>query len=170
MVSADWGDKGLVWTLTSPNRETRKAHATLAADCAIDNIIVASEMGSLGAGTSSPTSRSNQPAQLRVTGDQSRRAALNEPLQITARIDDDRLPLPGRVAALSAVRYSNEEEWLRADMRTTVSKMNGLFWSWNKYRGPSEATFNPPPSKSLGRYAHFCLLAVGPTLSASRCA
>ena len=57
-MPADWGDRELVWTL-NVNGQERKAYATLKPDYQVDNIVIASETGSLGAGTSSPESRAN---------------------------------------------------------------------------------------------------------------
>ena len=48
----------LVWTL-NVNGVERKAYATLKDDYLVDNMVIASETGSLGAGTSSPESRAN---------------------------------------------------------------------------------------------------------------
>ena len=59
-VPSDWGDRELVWTLNVNGLE-RKAYATLKADYLVDNMVIASETGSLGAGTSSPESRANIP-------------------------------------------------------------------------------------------------------------
>ena len=67
-VPADWGDKEMTWTMTV-NGVTRIAYATLARDYVIDNVVIASETGSLGAGTSSPESRSNLPPLVTVQGD-----------------------------------------------------------------------------------------------------
>src|SRR5687768_1015973 len=64
-VPADFGNKELVWTLTA-NGVTKKAYASLKPDYLIDNMVIASENGSLGAGTSSPESRANIPPILTV--------------------------------------------------------------------------------------------------------
>ena len=54
-VPSDWGDRELVWTINVNGKE-RKAFATLRQDYLVDNMVIASETGSLGAGTSSPES------------------------------------------------------------------------------------------------------------------
>jgi hypothetical protein len=77
VVPADWGDRELVWTL-NVNGVERKAYATLNADYQVDNIVIASETGSLGAGTSSPESRSNTSPQVTVQGDKIRTARVGE--------------------------------------------------------------------------------------------
>ena len=60
-VPSDWGDRELVWELTVRG-ETRRAYATLKPDYLVDNMVIASETGSLGAGTSSPEYHHQQAA------------------------------------------------------------------------------------------------------------
>ncbi len=50
----------LIWTLTTHGK-TEKAYATLRPDYIVDDVVKASETGALGAGTSSPEVRGNQP-------------------------------------------------------------------------------------------------------------
>ena len=68
VVPSDWGDRELVWTLTH-NGETNRAYGTLTTDYLIDNMVIASETGSLGAGTSSPESRANIAPVVTVQGE-----------------------------------------------------------------------------------------------------
>ena len=58
-VPEDWGKKELVWTLTTKGK-TEKAYASLRQDYFIDDVVIASETGALGAGTSSPEIRANK--------------------------------------------------------------------------------------------------------------
>ncbi|PYR25107.1 MAG: hypothetical protein DMF98_13315, partial [Acidobacteria bacterium] len=51
-VPPDFGNKEMVWTLTTRGR-TEKAFATLRPDYFINDVVMASETGALGAGTSS---------------------------------------------------------------------------------------------------------------------
>ncbi len=139
-VPADWGDRELVWTI-NVNGVERKAYATLNTDYQVDNIVIASETGSLGAGTSSPESRSNIPPQVTVQGDKIRTARVGEPLQFVTQVLDDGLPKPRRESAIS--ERSAKARMLRPPTRITVGKVNGLFLSWNKYRGPGHVTFEP---------------------------
>jgi len=152
VVPEDWGDRELTWTVTSPNGETRTAYATLVTDYTIDNIIIASETGSLGAGTSSPESRANTPPQAEVIGDTLRTVRVGEPLALQTRVTDDGIPEPGRVGSSTSFLPETEEEWyegiLRRPRRTTVGKVNGLYLSWNKYRGPGTVSFDPPQVKA----------------------
>lgn len=149
-VPADWGDKELAWTITS-NGVTKTAYATLARDYVVDNVVIASETGSLGAGTSSPESRANTPPALSVVGERigdqiMRRVGMGQPLLIEAKIDDDGLPKP-RAASLTRRTLKGVERMLTPPRQTTVGKTNGLFLSWNVYRGAGEVTFDPPQIK-----------------------
>jgi len=150
-VPADWGDKELAWTVTV-NGVTKIAYATLARDYVIDNVVIASETGSLGAGTSSPESRSNLPPLVTVQGDRVgeqivRTIRAGEPLNLLAHVDDDGLPKP-RAPGVNAITPATElERYLRPPTRVTVGKTNGLFLSWNIYRGEGNATFDPPLPK-----------------------
>ncbi len=150
VVPADWGDRELVWTVTH-NGETNRAYATLVTDYTIDNMVIASETGSLGAGTSSPESRSNIPPLVSIQGDtlngtQARRVRVGEELLITTHVADDGLPKP-RTSTSSQGATSVQERMMRPPRRTTVGKTNGLYLSWNKYRGPGNVNFDPPQVK-----------------------
>jgi len=144
VVPADWGDRELVWTL-KVNGVERKAYATLKTDYQVDNIVIASETGSLGAGTSSPESRANVKPEIEVIGDKIRTARVGEPLVLRARVLDDGIPKPSRESKIS------EDEAMRRIMRPptriTVGKVNGLFLSWNVYRGEGHVEFDPPLPK-----------------------
>lgn len=152
VVPGDFGDDEIVWTLTSGNGITKKAYATLMTDYKIDNIIIASETGSLGAGTSSPESRANVPPTTEIIGDRVRTVRAGQPLTVQARVTDDGVPKPGRVGSSTDFTPADQEEWVEGIMshprRTTVGKVNGLYLSWNKYRGPGEVTFDPPQVKA----------------------
>lgn len=150
IVPADWGDKELTWTITS-NGVTKTAYATLARDYVVDNVVIASETGSLGAGTSSPESRANIAPTLTVLGDRTgdqitRRVRVGEPLKIEAKVEDDGLPKP-RAASLTRPVLDGRERMLTPPRQVTVGKTNGLFLSWNVYRGEGEVEFDPPQIK-----------------------
>jgi hypothetical protein len=154
-VPADWGDKELVWTLTA-NGVTKKAYASLKPDYVVDNMVIASENGSLGAGTSSPESRANKPPEL-VIGDRKRKKeytiAVGKPLKLRAQVKDDGIPKPIASSALRAAAAAKRfadgtpESALRAPTRVTVGKTVGLHLSWFVYRGDGPVTFDPPQVK-----------------------
>lgn len=143
-VPSDWGDRELVWTL-SFNGVEAKAYATLKGDYLVDNMVIASETGSLGIGTSSPESRSNTPPVLTIQGDEIRAAQVGEAITLRVQLNDDGLPRS------RARPTRTETNLVRAMFRTpqkpTVSKINALFLSWNVYRGPGKVTFDPPQTK-----------------------
>lgn len=150
IVPADWGDKELAWTVTS-NGVTKTAYATLARDYVVDNVVIASETGSLGAGTSSPESRANIAPTLTVQGDRTgdqiiRRVRVGEPLLIEALVEDDGLPKPRETSSRLA-GLDPKLRLLTPPTQVTVGKTNGLFLSWNVYRGEGEVQFDPPQIK-----------------------
>lgn len=151
-VAADWGDKELVWTLTV-NGVTKIAYGTLERDYVVDNVVIASETGSLGAGTSSPESRSNTPPVVEVQGDRVgdqiiRTIRVGEPLKLVAKVTDDGIPRVGNLNPLGGFGGASKARLLRPPTRITVGKTNGLFLSWNVYRGEGESvSFDRPQVK-----------------------
>ncbi len=69
----DFGQKELVWTLKT-NGVTEKAYASLKQDYFIDNVVIASETGALGAGSSNPTLRANKAPVVTIDGEKKRTA------------------------------------------------------------------------------------------------
>ena len=143
-VPSDWGDRELVWTL-KVNGVEKKAFGTLRQDYLVDNMVIASETGSLGAGTSSPESRANIPPVITVPGEQVRIARVGETISLTTQVWDDGLPKRRR----ESTNTSNEldQRMMRRPTKVTVEKINGLFLSWNVYRGSGKVTFDPPLPK-----------------------
>ena len=82
-VPKDFGDKELVWTLTTQGK-TEKAYASLRTDYLIDNVVIASETGALGAGSSSPEMRANKPPVVKIEGAKTRTAKVGQPLTLVA--------------------------------------------------------------------------------------
>ena len=144
VVPADWGERELVWTL-NVNGVERKAYATLKDDYLVDNMVIASETGSLGAGTSSPESRANIAPTVTIQGDDIRTAQVGEEIAFVAQVIDDGLPVARRKSTIDADALMRR--MMRPPTRITVGKVNGLFLSWNKYRGPGNVTFDPPMPK-----------------------
>jgi len=152
-VPADWGDRELAWTVTV-NGITKVAYATLARDYVVDNVVIASETGSLGAGTSSPESRANLPPKVTVQGDRvgdqiTRNVRVGQVLNLQALVEDDGLPKP-RAPSINAranPAATQLERFLTPPSRVTVGKTNGLFLSWNVYRGAGAVRFDPPQVK-----------------------
>ncbi|GJM14072.1 MAG: hypothetical protein DHS20C12_24750 [Pseudohongiella sp.] len=161
-VPSDFGDRELVWTL-NVNGVERKAYGTLKADYLVDNMVIASETGSLGAGTSSPESRANIPPQVTVQGDDIRTVRVGQPMRLQTHVADDGLPTPddpveqarefaefagGPLAAALVTEENVRQRILMSPpVKVTVDKINGLFLSWNVYRGEGNVTFNPQMPK-----------------------
>ena len=81
-VPSDWGQKELIWTLTTRGK-TEKAYATLRPDYFVDDVVIASETGALGAGTSSPEIRANKRPSVKLDGEKTRTAKVGQPVTLS---------------------------------------------------------------------------------------
>jgi hypothetical protein len=110
-VPADFGEQELVWTLTTRG-ETKRAFASLRQDLLVDNIVIASETGALGAGRSDPEMRSNVPPVIEVEGDRVVNARVGQPVTLVAKVTDDGLPITAaeRRARAQAQRAATRPE------------------------------------------------------------
>jgi hypothetical protein len=118
-VPADFGDQELVWTLKHQG-VTKVAYATLRQDLLIDNMVIASETGALGAGRSDPETRSNVAPMIELEGSDERRVVVGQPITLVARVTDDGLPITSaarraraaaaRAAADSAAAEASDAE------------------------------------------------------------
>ncbi len=164
-VPKDWGNKELVWTLTTKGK-TERAFATLRLDSRVDNLVQASEQGAIGAGISSPAIRANVAPDLTMdTGE--RRAQVNQPLTLVAVAKDDGVPRPrfgpdspaaDRVARAAAAagkpvpkvergKMTFDAAAQRPPSAITVGSQTGLRHSCIVYRGAGRVTFTPDQSK-----------------------
>ena len=171
-VPADWGDKELVWSLTS-NGVTERAYASLRPDYIVDNMVFMSETGALGAGHSNTETRANEPPTITLEGPAERETTVGSAVAITVLVEDDGLL---RARRRRPPRLTTAADSARADSiwnapptfsrgqltpptRITVQKVNGLFMSWFLYRGgegeggagdtgaAGAVTFDPPQIK-----------------------
>ena len=92
-VPADFGEKEMVWTLTTHGK-TVKAYGTLRQDLYVDNMVLTSETGAIGAGVSSPEIRANKPPVIEAAGDRIRTVKVGETLILHAHVTDDGVPKP----------------------------------------------------------------------------
>jgi hypothetical protein len=155
-VPKDWGDKELIWTLTTKGK-TERAYATLRQDYFIDDVAMASETGALGAGTSSPEVRANKRPTIRIDGEKTRSIRAGEPLTLIAWVSDDGVPKPRVLSAAAAARaqaaQANQSPTaprspiLIPPSRVTVGKRTGLHMAWFVYRGEGKVSFTPPQIK-----------------------
>ena len=148
-VPADFGDKELVWTLTTKGK-TEAAYGTLRLDYRLDYMVIMSETGSIGPGFTTEESRTNTPPTITLVGDPVRRVSVGQTVTLVARITDDDLP---RVGGIRAPGEPNDPPTLpgaalRPPMRVTVQKVNGLHLSWFVLRGEGDVTFDPPQIKT----------------------
>ena len=150
----------LVWTLRANGREI-KAYGTLREDMYIDNIVIMSETGALGAGSSNAAVRANIPPTIEVEGGLERTARVGQPLELTALVTDDGQPdmRSVRAAAAEAAATGTGEreeaapptprEMLERALRSptgtvTVSKRVRLHFTWFVYRGAGEGVVFEP--------------------------
>ncbi|MGJ8688265.1 MAG: hypothetical protein ACSHXZ_01980 [Gammaproteobacteria bacterium] len=165
IVPADFGDKELVWELTSPNGVTRAAYGTLRGDYKINNVTIMSETGSLGAGTSDEIIRANIAPVSQLVGDNYRTVNVGETLSFQTRVTDDGVPKPfdpmalvrlfgGPAAAFATPEVVRNMMMKMPPPKPTVAKNNGLYLSWNVYRAPEGVAnvqdavhFDPPQVK-----------------------
>ncbi|MEX2469509.1 MAG: hypothetical protein WD396_07120 [Pseudohongiellaceae bacterium] len=141
------------WTVQA-NGHSYSAHATLRQDYYVDNVVIMSETGALGAGTSSPEIRANEPPAIALEGrEQLRSTRVGQALTLVAKVTDDgQPPAEGfRNATAPEPDATSEELLQRALTQTsgsTVAKAVGLHFTWTVYRGPGDAVaFDPPQIK-----------------------
>jgi hypothetical protein len=153
----DFGAKEMVWTLTTKGK-TEKAYATLRTDYLLENVDLMSETGALGAGTSNPEVRADQPPVIKLDGEKTRTARVGQPLMLVAWVTDDGIPKPrfrGRtneeraaeIARLRADEAPRRNPAMIPPSRVTVGKTLGLHLSWFVYRGPGKVRLDPPQVK-----------------------
>lgn len=166
-VPASFGeDDELIWTLRANGKEHR-AYGTIREDLYIDNIVIMSETGALGAGSSSAAVRANVPPMIEIEGGTERHAQVGQPLTLAAVVTDDGQPDMSSVRAAVEEAAASEGEdadteddapptarellarALRAPTGTvTVSKRVNLHFTWFVYRASGEGVdFNPPQVK-----------------------
>ena len=143
-VPTDFGQKELVWTLTTHGK-TVKAYGSLRQDLYVDNMVLTSETGAIGAGMSSPEIRANKPPVLEVAGDKVRTVKVGEPLVLRAHVADDGVP-----KARSQYIVGNEpvkDPRLIPPHLVTVDSATGLWASCYLYRGAGRVTITPDQIK-----------------------
>ena len=127
----DFGNRELVWTLTS-NGKTEKAYGTLKPDYVVNATVMAANFGAGGQTGTVPDLVGNVGPVLEVEGERTRRVKVGEPLVLTAVATDDGKP---RVRPMQP---------FGGGLRTVPNSATGLRLVWLKYRGAGEVTFDPP--------------------------
>ena len=90
-VPADFGDREIIWTLTT-NGQTERAYATLKRDYFIDDLVIQANYGAGGAAATTPELVDNQAPTLEVEGAGERTARVGEPVTLVAVSTDDGKP------------------------------------------------------------------------------
>ena len=141
-VPADFGDKEVVWTLTSPNGETKRAYGTLKPDYYIDDIV---RMQNNGATVVRDTGKNVAP-DLTLDGALSRTATVRQPVTLAAVArDEDGIP---RQSPFGSRRGTRRRATAMAMAGMGGNVPPGLRLSWFVYRGPANVTFDPPQIKT----------------------
>ena len=130
-VPKDFGNRELVWTLTS-NGKTEKAYGTLKPDYVVNATVMAANFGAGGQTGTMPDLAGNLPPVLKIEGERLRHVKAGEPVPLTAIATDDGKP---RVRPIQEALGGN---------RTVPDSATGLRLVWIKYRGAGEVTFDPP--------------------------
>jgi hypothetical protein len=142
-VPADFGEQELVWTLTV-NGVEKKAFGSLRSDYFVDNMVIMSETGTLGPGSSNAALRAHTAPVVELEVETEIDARVGQPVTLSALVTDDGLPrrarggLFGGGGGLPVTDEGtlNLSRALRAPSRITVQKVNGLHMTWHIYRGP----------------------------------
>jgi hypothetical protein len=167
-VPKDFGDKELIWTLTT-NGRTEKAYASLKGDYRIDKQVMSLEVGG-DFGSQNEALRTNIPPELELRGETQRSVKVGEPLTLVALAGDpDNLPArrdrkpqprhPGVPAKAEELKLPPRpagapDENAVNQIYTAPSSPNpmsgpGLRLSWIVFRGKASAvTFRPDQFKT----------------------
>ena len=144
-VPADFGEQELAWTLRT-NGVERKAYGSLKPDYLVDNMVIMSETGTLGAGRSDAELRGHEPPVVELEMDSVIDARVGQPVTLAAHVTDDGLPKRStRSLPLNDDGTLNLEAAMRTPSRITVQKVMGLHLTWYVYRGPvgGDVSFTP---------------------------
>ena len=154
-VPADWGDRDLVWTLTS-NGRTDRAVARLWLAWEIDDGVIRANRGMGARGAPAD----NQHPSIAIPGGTDLTVTLPDTLTITAVVGDDGSPGPrprpaetpdddddpqraARLAADRARRASRPHPTNQAIVNARTASETGLGITWLHYRGPGRVRFDP---------------------------
>jgi hypothetical protein len=134
-VPADFGNKEVVWTLTS-NGVTEKAFGTLRPAYAVDETVMMANFGGGGQTGFDASMVGNKPPQLTVEGQKTLTARVGQPITLSAVAIDDGKPRTRPMPAL-----------LVGQSHFVPNSATGLRLSWFKYRGSGSVEFDPPQTK-----------------------
>jgi hypothetical protein len=151
VVPKDWGKKELTWTLTV-HGETGKAVGWMEPEWEIDPVYGGKERSAESLKNKPPTLALETPAT----------ATVSTPVTLTASVTDDGLPVPKprRQAAVGqetppTLKPDPNQPEVVFNVPQVVGRgrggaPQGLAVSWMVWRGPANATFNPPVASVKG--------------------
>lgn len=138
-VPKDFGNKEVVWTLTSRGK-TEKAYGTLKPDYILDNRVMM--MNNSGFGQRG-NEGDNQPPILRVEGETRRTIKAGEPVTLIAVVTDDGLPAPPGALDRRATSRITGVGNTGAASGDGQRREYGLRGGWYVYRRAGNVTFEP---------------------------
>jgi hypothetical protein len=156
-VPKDFGNKEMVWTLTTHGK-TARAYATLKPDYAMDDIVIMNNEGAGGSGGGGNHLEGNKPPTLTVEGEKARTVTVGETVTLAAISTDDGIPKRRVIRSSGTRRPANDAKENEAAARTSgqtfvaprigarccPDSASGLRVSWLVYRGPAaKAAFDP---------------------------
>ncbi|HYL34489.1 MAG TPA: hypothetical protein VEV17_01105 [Bryobacteraceae bacterium] len=144
-VPKDWGQKDLVWTLTSRGR-TEKAYGSLLPTSELGNLVYQENRG--GPADLRFPEEPNQPPSIELAGPAERTITLPETLTLTVRVTDDGHPSarprrPGATSAAGGVTLGpgRENPVTQAVVKLDPGVRLGV--TWILYRGGDAVAFEP---------------------------
>ena len=146
-VPADWGDKDLVWTLTSRGK-TEKAYGSLLPIWELGNLVYLENRR--GSGALTYPEEPNRPPSIEMVGSTRRTVAASEPLTLSVDVSDDGHPKPilraqrppRDVSASVGSRPRPQSPVTQAVVKLDPGVRLGV--TWVVYRGgPGTVTFDP---------------------------
>lgn len=153
-VPADWGEKDLVWTVTSHGK-TDRAYGTLMPSWEIDDGVIKANRGSGASGFPSD----NQRPVVSVQEGSEFTITLPHTLMLTAVVGDDGVPGPRperppqtdpRELAFRQTMGRLPSPNNQAIVSARTAHETGLGLTWTHYRGPGEVSFDPMTAKIEG--------------------
>jgi len=134
-VPADFGDRELVWTLTS-NGRTERAFGTLKPDYFLDRQVIMMNFGR--ATGDNELFDNNQTPELALRTSRTLTGTVGQPITLTAVATDDEYPRPRNLPPVNPQQPSGLAQ----------SAAMGLRLAWHVYRGVgTQVTFDPPQFK-----------------------
>ncbi len=134
-VPADFGDKEVVWTLTSYG-VTERDYGTLRQQYAVDEVVMSANFGAGGQTGFNPSLVGNMPPEVTLEGERRMTVGVGESVTLSAVVMDDGKPS----------RRSIPERFV-GQSHFVPNSATGLRLSWIQYRGPGSVVFDPAQTK-----------------------